>query len=89
MLVERKRIFLEMDVADWLKHWIEMPGIQIAELSCQVAMLSNRLPGEIHADLADRILIASAFEENVVLLTADEKILSFGRNPFISVYDPT
>jgi PIN domain nuclease of toxin-antitoxin system len=76
-------------VADWLKHWIELPGIQIAELSCQVAILSNRLPGNIHGDPADRILIASAFEENAVLITADEKILKFGQNPFVSVYDPT
>lgn len=89
MLVEKKKIILEMDIMDWLKQWIELPGIQIVELSCQVAMLSNRLPGLIHGDPADRILIASAFEEKAVLVTADEKILAFGKEPFISVYDPT
>ena len=78
-----------MDIMDWLKHWVELPGIQIAELSCQVAILSNRLPGLIHGDSADRILIASAFEEKALLVTADEKILKFGKEPFISVYDPT
>jgi PIN domain nuclease of toxin-antitoxin system len=89
MLVERKRIGLDMDVKDWLKHWIESPGILTAEFSMEVALLSNRLPGKIHADPADRILIASAYEENAVLVTADEKILEFGKDPFISVYDPT
>jgi PIN domain nuclease of toxin-antitoxin system len=89
MLVERKRIILEMDLTDWLKQWIELPGILMAEFSFQVALLSNRLPGSIHGDPADRILIASAYEENAVLVTADEKILKFGQDHFISVYDPT
>lgn len=89
MLVERKRILLDMDVADWLKQWVELPGIVTVEFSFQVAMLSNRLPGTIHGDPADRILIASAYEENAVLVTADEKILKFGQDHFISVYDPT
>lgn len=88
-LVERKRIILEMDVTDWLKQWVELPGILTAEFSFQVALLSNRLPGIIHGDPADRILIASAYEENAVLVTADEKILNYGEDHFISVYDPT
>ncbi len=88
-LVERHRIVLDMDVTDWVKQWVELPGILTAEFSFQVAMLSNRLPGIIHADPADRILIATAYEENAVLVTADEKILKYGEDHFISVYDPT
>lgn len=89
MLVDRKRISLEMDVSDWLNQWIESPGIQNAEFSFQVALLSNRLPGSLHGDPADRILIATAYQENAVLVTADEKILVYGQDSFISVYDPT
>lgn len=89
MLIEKKRIALEMDVADWLKRWVDLPGILIAEFSFQVAILSNRLPRIIHSDPADRILIASAYEQNAVLVTSDEKLLKFGENHFISVYDPT
>src|SRR5690349_2401792 len=40
MLVERKKIILEMDTMDWLKTWIELPGIQIIPLTCQVAIMS-------------------------------------------------
>ena len=80
MLVERKRIRLDMELSDWLKQWVELPGIMKAEFSFQVALLSNRLPGLIHSDPADRILIASAYEENAVLVTADEKILRFGES---------
>ena len=89
MLVERKRIVLDRDLADWLNQWIESPGILTAEFSFQVALLSNRLPGNLHGDLADRILIATAYHENAVLVTADEKILAYGKDSFISVYNPT
>lgn len=89
MLAERKRVALEMDVADWVQQWVDLPGIQIAELSCQTAVLSNRLPGVIHGDPADRILIASAFELKAVFVTADEKILKFSEGAFISAYNPT
>lgn len=89
MLVERKRIALDMDLADWLGQWIDSPGILVAEFSFQVALLSNKLPGSLHGDPADRILIASAYQENAVLVTADEKILAYGKDPFVSVYDPT
>jgi PIN domain nuclease of toxin-antitoxin system len=89
MLVERKRIALDMDLTDWLNQWIESPGIFIAEFSVSVALLSNRLPGSLHGDPADRILIATAYQENAVLVTADEKILTYGKDSFISVYDPT
>lgn len=88
-LVERKRISLDMDVTDWIKQWIELPGISVAEFSVKVALLSNRLPGNIHADPADRILIATAYEENSLLVTADEKLLQYGQHGFISVFDPT
>lgn len=88
-LVEKKKIGLEMDMTDWLKQWMELPGILTVEFSFQVAILSNRLPGIIHGDPADRILIASAYESNSVLVTADEKILKYGEDHFISVYDPT
>jgi len=89
MLVERKRIALDRDLADWLNQWIESPGILTADFSFQVALLSNRLPGILHGDPADRILIATAHYENAVLVTADEKNLSYGRDSFISVYNPT
>lgn len=89
MLAARKRIAFDMDVADWLKQWIDSPGIIMAEISFQVALLSNRLPGTIHGDPADRILVATAYEQSAVLVTADEKILHYGESSFISVYNPT
>lgn len=88
MLVERKRIELEMDCLDWVEQSLEGTGIDLLPLSPRIAIQSTRLPGEIHGDPADRILIATAFEHNAVLVTHDQKILNYGKGKFIGVYDP-
>ncbi len=88
MLVERKRIELEMDCLDWIQQALDMPGINLMPLSPQIAVQSSRLPGSFHGDPADRILVASAFESKAVLVTHDQKILAYGKDKFIHVYDP-
>lgn len=89
MLAEKGRIELDRDVLDWMNTSLEIPGIQIAPITPGIAIFSSRLPGSLHADPVDRLLIATAHGENAVLVTADEKILEYGQGKLISVYDPT
>lgn len=86
MLVEKKRISIEIDALDWIDKALE--GINLISISPKIAIQSTRLPGAIHGDPADRILIATAFEEKAILITCDEKLLAYGRERFISVFDP-
>ncbi len=46
------------------------------ELTPEIALEANRLPGRFHRDPADQILVATARELNLPLLTADAKILA-------------
>ena len=89
MLAEKGRIELDRDVLDWMNTCLELPGIQISPITPHIAIFSSRLPGTLHADPADRLLIATAHVENAVLVTADKKILDYGQSKLISVYDPT
>lgn len=89
MLAERKRIQLEMDALDWTLQALDFPGIRLVQMTPKIAIQSTRLPGIVHGDPADRILIATAHEENAVLVTCDEKLLKYGEDRFVSVYDPT
>jgi PIN domain nuclease of toxin-antitoxin system len=86
MLAEKQRIILEMDTADWVDQALSQ--IVIAPFSPSIALQSCCLPGEVHGDPVDRILIATAHEEHAVLVTADEKLLSYGQDNFISVHNP-
>lgn len=88
MLVERKRIQLEIDCLDWVEQALSIPNIDLADITPRIAISSTRLPEDPHGDPADRILIATAHEHNAVLVTHDQKILDYGKGKFISVYDP-
>jgi PIN domain nuclease of toxin-antitoxin system len=88
MLAERKRIQLDMDPLDWVFQALDFPGIRLIQISPKIAIQSTRLPGAIHGDPADRLLVATAHEENAVLVTCDEKLLLYGEDKFISVHDP-
>lgn len=89
MLVEKKRIELDRDVQEWVDQALDIPGLRIAPITPQIAIQSTRLPGMIHADPADRLLIATTHEENAVLATCDEKLLKYGEDKFINVHDPS
>lgn len=53
------------------------PGIQLRDLSPQVAVESVQQPGDFHQDPADQIIVATARVHNVPLMTADELILQY------------
>lgn len=88
MLVEKKRILLEMDTLDWIEKVFQSNMLQLVPITPKIAILSSRLPGEVHGDPADCLLIATAHEENAVLVTCDEKILKYGKDRFVHVHDP-
>jgi PIN domain nuclease of toxin-antitoxin system len=88
MLVEKKRIELNMDCLDWVERSLSLSGIVLVPISPRIAIQSTRLPGVIHGDPADRILIATAVEESAVLATHDQKLLDYGTGKFLSMHDP-
>lgn len=88
MLVERKRIELEVDCLDWVEQALENTKMELLPLTPRITIQSTRLPGTLHEDPADRILIAAAHEHRAILVTHDQKILDYGKEKFIGVYDP-
>ncbi|MBY0529411.1 MAG: type II toxin-antitoxin system VapC family toxin [Rhabdochlamydiaceae bacterium] len=88
MLVEKQRISLDMDCQDWIEQALDMPGIKLVPISPRIAIQSSRLPGTVHGDPADRLLIATAHQENAVLVTCDKKLIAYGQDRFINVHDP-
>lgn len=88
MLVEKGRIILDKDPLDWVNIAVQEFGFVLTPFSPKIAIESTRLPELSHADPADRILIATAREENAVLVTYDEKILAYAKDRFLSCYDP-
>jgi PIN domain nuclease of toxin-antitoxin system len=53
------------------------PGVRVEALTPRVLIDSSFLPGKLHRDPADRILIATARALDLMLVTRDEAILAY------------
>ena len=76
-LVENKRLELPVPLEKWFKQALSYPGVQIIELTPEIAAESTRLPGEFHKDPADQIIVATARVMKCKLVTSDERILNY------------
>ncbi len=77
-----------MDVLDWVEQALDTPGIQLCPITPRIATQSTRLVGEVHGDPIDRLLMATASEENAILVTCDKKMLRYAAGKFISAHNP-
>ena len=77
MLAARGRLQLTMDVKDWIARSESLPFFHFIPVTNQIAVKSVNLPGKLHSDPADRIIIATAMIQEATLITADDKILEY------------
>ncbi len=75
-LVEKKRILFSIPTITWIRRSLSEYGIDVAELSPEVAVESTQLKG-FHQDPADQIIVATSRILGMPLLTSDRKILDF------------
>ena len=71
------KLGLSVPISDWMKKATNKTYIQILPLSVEVAVESTQLPGEFHKDPADQIIVATARQYNLIILTADRLILNY------------
>ena len=77
LLVSSQCLQLTLEVADWIAKSEMLPYFQFIPVDNSIAIKSVNLPGPLHRDPADRIIIATAISLGASLLTKDEKILNY------------
>jgi len=77
MLVAKRRIQLDRPVEQWIDIALSLPQIQLAALEPGIAIRSTRLPGPLHPDPADRIILATALEYSAPIVTPDQRIREY------------
>ena len=77
MLVAKKRIVLNCPSLAWINQ--AAAKLQMIHLTATISVDSCELPDDFHGDPADRIIVASARVENLVLLTRDNNILKYSK----------
>ena len=78
-LARKNRIALTMPVAAWLTQALGAMDAVLPELSVSVLVESCALPGAPPDDPADRIVIATARQHNLTLVTRDAAILRYAQ----------
>jgi len=89
LLVSKGRLQLGSDVMQWIRTVLAKPGIRLAPLEPEIAVASTRLPFEMHADPADRILVATARHSGATLVTADGALLEMAGKGHFAAMDAT
>lgn len=74
ILVEKKRIQLDMDPESWIREIIAQVPIKEAPLNHEVAIESRKI-NLSQQDPADRFIAATAKVYDLILLTADKRLL--------------
>ncbi len=72
-LNERGRLKLSMPPLKWIKLALAIPDLKLVEITPEIACASCALPGDFHKDPADQIIVATAREMGIALLTVDKK----------------
>ncbi len=83
MLVAKNRITLSKPINQWVQESLSQPGVNLSPLTPEIAVESSFLPGEFHGDPADRIIVATARINNLIIFTRDRQILSYGLQKYV------
>lgn len=83
VLVQKRRLQLSLPIKAWVEQALTTPGLTVVPLSTAILLESCLLPGDLHDDPADRMIIATARLENAALITRDSRILEYSKQGFI------
>lgn len=73
------RIGLTHPAEQWIRDALHAPGTRLADFSAAAAIDAGTIPRTALPDPLDRMLVANARELGATLLTADTRILAYGR----------
>lgn len=78
-LVRKSRIAFTLPVKNWFRQTVDKMQAGLPQLTADILADSCGLPGSPPDDPADRIIIATARESDMIVLTRDRKILEYSR----------
>jgi PIN domain nuclease of toxin-antitoxin system len=87
-LVALKQYTIASSIDDFIAEATADDGLVLLDLSPRILIESTRLPDEIHRDPSDRILIATAREHNLTLITRDKDILRYAKQGHLNARKP-
>lgn len=74
LLVQKGRLALDRDPRVWVHDALALPGVRSIEVSPDVAVSAALMAPTFHGDPIDRLLVATAFDLRVPLVTSDDRL---------------
>lgn len=74
---------LSPDPKTWFQALMARPGIRLAALTPDIVIDASHLPGDLHGDPGDRLIIATARQLGAAVVTRDRKILDYAAACFV------
>lgn len=78
-LARRGRLRLAISPTAFVNQLFGHPGVREVPVDRDIGLTAGSLPGELHADPADRLIIATAIVHGMRLMTRDERILRYAK----------
>ena len=69
----------------WFARFAAGPGIRLADLTPNIAIDASWLPGDLHGDPGDRMIIATARHLRIPIVTRDSKIIDYAAAGHVEV----
>ncbi|WP_201411655.1 type II toxin-antitoxin system VapC family toxin [Mesorhizobium sp. J8] len=83
MLVSKGRLpFIKSPLA-WFEGFVKAGAASVEGIDSELLVESSFLPGAVHNDPTDRIIIATARSRNLEIITRDRAILAYGAAGFV------
>ena len=79
-LFRKGRLTIGAPVDEYVRMLFAQRGVEVAALTPAIAAAATRLPGRIHGDPADCILVATAAAFGAALVTRDRKLHQYARS---------
>jgi PIN domain nuclease of toxin-antitoxin system len=73
------RLAFSRSPESWVRQSIESGGLRVSEVTLSVAIDAGLIPSTALADPFDRLVVASARQLDVPLVTRDQRILGYAR----------
>jgi PIN domain nuclease of toxin-antitoxin system len=73
------------DPKNWFARFAAGPGIRLADLTPNIAIDASWLPGDLHGDPGDRMIIATARHLRIPIVTRDSKIIAYAAAGHVEV----
>ena len=77
MIVLDTHAWIRRDPLEWMKQALALPRVELMPISPAIAIGAAGLPSAFPGDPADRLIVATALDQRVAIVTRDARIRGF------------